>query len=282
MHPSTPNRDLAFLLHDVARLLRTRADQVVGDFGMTRAQWAVLVRVENTQGLKRSEIADMLDLQPDPPRPPDRPAVRQRPARSAAATPPTGGRSGFPHARGHAGPRSTRVIGEHIMDEVLAGTGPRRDRPDQGPAHHHERQPARRHSERGRRRTKTWNNAMADTVPKFPPDERLLAQDAPAKMSFGQRLRSKMRLILLVIIPLIACGSRPCILPRRRALHLHRQRLCRLHQGADHPGRRRQGEQDHVREGQHVNAGDELFEIDQRPFQIAVPQAGVAAGFDPD
>lgn len=57
-------REIAFSINDVARLLRTLADQRAGEFGMTRAQWAVLVRVERTEGLKQSELAEMLDLQP--------------------------------------------------------------------------------------------------------------------------------------------------------------------------------------------------------------------------
>jgi MarR family transcriptional regulator for hemolysin len=55
---------MAFLINDVARLLRTYADQRAASFGMTRAQWAVLVRLERAEGLKQSELADMLDLQP--------------------------------------------------------------------------------------------------------------------------------------------------------------------------------------------------------------------------
>jgi MarR family transcriptional regulator for hemolysin len=58
------NRELAFMLNDVARLLRTHADQKAAQFGMTRAQWAVLVRLDRCQGLKQSELAEMLDLQP--------------------------------------------------------------------------------------------------------------------------------------------------------------------------------------------------------------------------
>lgn len=57
-------RDLAFVLSDAARLMRTRADQVARQFGMTRAQWAVLFRVERVEGLKQSELAELLDLQP--------------------------------------------------------------------------------------------------------------------------------------------------------------------------------------------------------------------------
>lgn len=57
-------RDFGFLLNDVARLLRTFADQKARQFGMTRAQWAVLFRLERHEGLKQSELADMLDIQP--------------------------------------------------------------------------------------------------------------------------------------------------------------------------------------------------------------------------
>lgn len=62
--PRHPNREFAFLLGDVARLFRTLADQEVGSLGMTRAQWAVLSRIERNEGLKQSEIAGMLDIQP--------------------------------------------------------------------------------------------------------------------------------------------------------------------------------------------------------------------------
>jgi MarR family transcriptional regulator, transcriptional regulator for hemolysin len=64
MRPRNPRREFAFLLNDVARLLRTFADQRARQFGMTRAQWAVLVRLEHAEGLKQSELAELLDLQP--------------------------------------------------------------------------------------------------------------------------------------------------------------------------------------------------------------------------
>jgi MarR family transcriptional regulator, transcriptional regulator for hemolysin len=57
-------REIAFNINDVARLLKTYADQRARDFGMTRAQWAVLARVERSEGLKQCELADTLDLQP--------------------------------------------------------------------------------------------------------------------------------------------------------------------------------------------------------------------------
>ncbi len=64
MIPITPSREIAFALNDVARLLRTYADQKAAQFGITRAQWAVLARLARYEGLKQTELADMLDLQP--------------------------------------------------------------------------------------------------------------------------------------------------------------------------------------------------------------------------
>jgi MarR family transcriptional regulator, transcriptional regulator for hemolysin len=62
--PRSLNREFAFTLNDVARMLRTYADQKAAQFGITRAQWVVLVRVDRSEGLKQSELAEVLDLQP--------------------------------------------------------------------------------------------------------------------------------------------------------------------------------------------------------------------------
>jgi MarR family transcriptional regulator, transcriptional regulator for hemolysin len=58
------NREFAFAINDVARLLRTFADHAAGRYGMTRAKWAVLARLDRFEGLKQTELAEMLDLQP--------------------------------------------------------------------------------------------------------------------------------------------------------------------------------------------------------------------------
>jgi MarR family transcriptional regulator for hemolysin len=62
--PRPNNRELAFMINDVARLLRTYADHAAAQFGMTRAKWAVLARLDRFEGLKQTELAEMLDLQP--------------------------------------------------------------------------------------------------------------------------------------------------------------------------------------------------------------------------
>ena len=64
MTPQPVNREIAFTIMDVARLLKTYADQRARQFGISRAQWAVLIRIERTEGLKQSELAELLDLQP--------------------------------------------------------------------------------------------------------------------------------------------------------------------------------------------------------------------------
>jgi MarR family transcriptional regulator, transcriptional regulator for hemolysin len=64
LQPRSPNREFAFTLNDVARMLRTFADQKAAQFGITRAQWVVLVRLDRSEGLKQSELAEMLELQP--------------------------------------------------------------------------------------------------------------------------------------------------------------------------------------------------------------------------
>jgi MarR family transcriptional regulator, transcriptional regulator for hemolysin len=64
MPPQPIKREFAFTIMDVARLLKTYADQRARQFGISRAQWAVLVRIDRNEGLKQTELADMLDVQP--------------------------------------------------------------------------------------------------------------------------------------------------------------------------------------------------------------------------
>jgi MarR family transcriptional regulator for hemolysin len=60
----TPARELGFALHDAARLLRTYSDHRARELNMTRAQWAVLARLQRCEGVKQSELAEALDLAP--------------------------------------------------------------------------------------------------------------------------------------------------------------------------------------------------------------------------
>ena len=63
--PTMPvTREIAVNIMDVARMLRTYADQRARQFGISRAQWVVLIRLDRSEGLKQSELAEILDLQP--------------------------------------------------------------------------------------------------------------------------------------------------------------------------------------------------------------------------
>jgi len=57
-------REIAVNLMDVARMLRTYADQRARQFGISRAQWVVLMRLDRSECLKQSELAEILDLSP--------------------------------------------------------------------------------------------------------------------------------------------------------------------------------------------------------------------------
>lgn len=57
-------RDLLIVLHDVARLLRTRFDQRARARGMTRAQWVILARLSRQPGLSQNELAGICEVEP--------------------------------------------------------------------------------------------------------------------------------------------------------------------------------------------------------------------------
>jgi MarR family transcriptional regulator, transcriptional regulator for hemolysin len=58
------HRDLLFLLHDVARLLRVDADKRARSHGMTRAQWGILVWLDRQPGISQKELAELLEVEP--------------------------------------------------------------------------------------------------------------------------------------------------------------------------------------------------------------------------
>jgi MarR family transcriptional regulator for hemolysin len=63
--PNIPvTREIGVNIMDVARMLRTYADHRARQFGISRAQWVVLMRLDRSEGLKQSELAEILDLQP--------------------------------------------------------------------------------------------------------------------------------------------------------------------------------------------------------------------------
>lgn len=56
-------RNFGFILHDVARLLRTTYDRRVRELGLTRSQWWVLTHLFRKDGITQSELAEMLELE---------------------------------------------------------------------------------------------------------------------------------------------------------------------------------------------------------------------------
>jgi MarR family transcriptional regulator for hemolysin len=56
--------NLLFTLGEVQRLVRAYADKQAARYGITRAQWAVLAKVERSEGLKQSELAELMEMQP--------------------------------------------------------------------------------------------------------------------------------------------------------------------------------------------------------------------------
>lgn len=57
------SRNFAFILHDVARLLRTTFDRRVKSLGFTRSQWWVLNHLFRSNGITQSDLADLLDIE---------------------------------------------------------------------------------------------------------------------------------------------------------------------------------------------------------------------------
>ena len=53
-----------FTLGEVQRLVRAYADKQAARYGITRAQWAVLAKVERAEGMKQTELAEQMEMQP--------------------------------------------------------------------------------------------------------------------------------------------------------------------------------------------------------------------------
>jgi len=57
------SRNFGFLLHDVARLMRTAYDRRIRKLGLTRAQWWVLTHLYRGNGVTQTELADTLEIE---------------------------------------------------------------------------------------------------------------------------------------------------------------------------------------------------------------------------
>jgi MarR family transcriptional regulator, transcriptional regulator for hemolysin len=63
MHEPRPDRNVGFLVHDVARLMRVVYDRRTKALGLTRSQWWVLNHLYFSEGSTQSELADRLDIE---------------------------------------------------------------------------------------------------------------------------------------------------------------------------------------------------------------------------
>jgi DNA-binding MarR family transcriptional regulator len=59
-----PDQSMGFVLNDVARLLRRNFNRCVQDLGLTQAQWQALAHIARKQGMKQSQLAEILEVQP--------------------------------------------------------------------------------------------------------------------------------------------------------------------------------------------------------------------------
>ncbi|AHJ63975.1 Transcriptional regulator, MarR family [Granulibacter bethesdensis] len=62
--PSELNLDLLLLLNDVARLLRIAADKRARLHDMTRAQWIMLLWLDQMPGISQKQLAEKLEVEP--------------------------------------------------------------------------------------------------------------------------------------------------------------------------------------------------------------------------
>ena len=64
MTPGSVDTNFLFTLGELNRLIRGYADRAAARYGITRAQWAVLAKVERNEGMKQNELAEQLEMQP--------------------------------------------------------------------------------------------------------------------------------------------------------------------------------------------------------------------------
>ena len=273
MLPRSLNREFAFTINDVARMLRTYADYRGAQFGVTRAQWAVLVRLDRFEGLKQSELAEMLDLQPI-----TLTRLLDRLCESGLIerrSDPNDRRAKRLFLTAAARPMLEQLgaLGEDMMTTALAGVS--RETVEQIVAQlavvkENLRQAIQQRPARPAAPAQRESAAMAEPVLKLAPS---LKPAKPRAATLTDALRKRMRFILLVVVPVIAvvAGFLFYLLGGRYVstddAYVH---AAKLMVSTDVSGLVSEVD---VREGQAVKAGDVLFRVDPRQFQIALDNA---------
>jgi DNA-binding MarR family transcriptional regulator len=64
MSRDSVDKNFLFTLGELQRLVRAYADRQAARYGITRAQWAVLAKVERFEGMKQTELAEQMEMQP--------------------------------------------------------------------------------------------------------------------------------------------------------------------------------------------------------------------------
>src|ERR1700749_3305296 len=64
MSRGSVDSNFLFTLGELQRLVRASADKQAARYGITRAQWAVLAKVERAEGMKQTELAELMEMQP--------------------------------------------------------------------------------------------------------------------------------------------------------------------------------------------------------------------------
>jgi MarR family transcriptional regulator, transcriptional regulator for hemolysin len=64
MTSGSVDMNFLFTLAELQRLVRAYADRTSARYGITRAQWAVLAKLERNEGMKQTELAEQMEMQP--------------------------------------------------------------------------------------------------------------------------------------------------------------------------------------------------------------------------
>lgn len=280
--PGSVETNFLFTLGEVFRLIRVYADKEAARYGITRAQWAVLTKVERNEGLKQTELAEQLDIQPitltrlidklcdsgwierrgdENDRRVNRLYLKKAAHPCSASSP-------------ASAPNSRRLRSRASIPLMRIACSANSNRSRKTFAMPSKAQPAT---------PPERNSAMAETVLKLAPEQKSNPETpAPEQItrkprrSLMTRLRRRRRTLLLVVLPIVAViGGVVFYLNGGRYVgtddaYVGAQKVLITPEIS--------GKIDKivVREGQHVKKGDELFEIDPVPFRLAVAQAKAA------